>query len=101
MGIRVLFKIDAIESHARHTGYERNEKGEVDRSKPTVSKFATVRLSAVVPDVQPKGEHMEHPNYQVWKQGIAGTLILSNVDESVAASLQNGQEYAIEITPQS
>lgn len=101
MGLRVIFKIDAIESHARHTGYERNEDGSLNRSKPTESKFATVRLSAVVPDVQPKGEHMAHPNYQVWKQGIAGTLILSNVDESIAASLQNGQEYAIEITPQS
>lgn len=98
MTIRALFKIDSIEKHERHTGYERNEDGTVDRSKPTISKHATVRLSAVVPDHHPEGKHLEHPNYQVWRSGIAGTLILNNVDEEIAAGLENGKEYAIDIS---
>lgn len=97
MTIRVLFKIDRIERHSCHTGYERNDDGSPNRAKPTVSKYATVRLSAVVPDVHPEGDHMKHPNYQVWKQGIAGTLILNNVDEAIADGLQEGREYSIEI----
>jgi hypothetical protein len=99
MSLRVLFKIDAIEKHERHTGYERKEDGSLDRSKPTVAKYATVRLSAVVPDVDAKGAHLAHPNYQVWRSGIAGTLILNNVDESIAAALKNGAEYAIDLSP--
>lgn len=94
----VVFKVDRIETHKSHTGYERNEDGSVDRSRPTIATYSTVRMSAVVPDVHPEGEHLNHQNYQVWKQGIAASLVMNNVDEAVASGFQEGREYSIDIS---
>jgi hypothetical protein len=98
MIVRVLYKVDSIEKHERHIGYETNEDGSPNRAKPVSAKLATVRMSVVVPDVHPQGQHLEHPNYQVWKSGIAGTQILNNIDEAVADTFRIGQEYFCEMS---
>ena len=96
MSVRVLFKVDSVDLTQRHSGYERDENGAQDRSKPTVETHATVRLSAAEPAHDHKGEHA---NTAVWKGRISGNITLLGVSEAIAAGLKNGQEYYIDITP--
>jgi hypothetical protein len=96
MGFRVIFKIDQIDKNERHTGYERDEKGVMDRSKPIVEAFATVRLSAVEPH---EDKDRQHLNNQVWAGRISGNLVLTNVSMEIAEKLRNGHEYIVDVSP--
>lgn len=95
MGIRILFKIDAINKDERHVGYQKTDDGQIDRSKPIVETSATLRLSAVEPAQDPKREHL---NSQVFAGRISGNLTLTNVSMDVANQLENGHEYYIDMS---
>jgi len=90
--MRIIMRVGHIAMDGRHVGYELDERGVADRSKPLIERTATVRMSVVDPD------GTGHPNRQVWKGvRISGDLTLTGIDQALAAGFKEGGEYPIDI----
>ncbi len=94
MTIRMLFRVDSIDSNERHVGYGNDEEGKVDRSKILRAQTATVSLTPVDP-----GSDKDHPNFAHWGPNAQGRVLLNHVLPEVAEQLATGHEYFVDIAP--